>query len=165
MTTARYDWQWHRFDDWPRALMYDALRLRSEIFVVEQNCVFLDMDGLDRHCEHLHVLDQGQLCAYLRRVPPGIQSPRPALGRVVVARSHRGSGLGRELMRAGIRRCESRHPQQAIQVAAQQHLEPFYGSLGFSRIGEPYDEDGILHVEMLRPGDATSNSKKRKTIR
>lgn len=148
---AAMRWRWHDWADWPRQLLYDALRLRSEIFVVEQNCVFLDIDGLDPHCRHLCALDpQERLVAYLRLLPPGLKSPYPALGRVVVAQGHRRSGLGRELMRRGIEECSKRHRGLAVQVSAQQHLEAFYGSLGFARSSEPYDEDGILHLDMLR---------------
>jgi len=148
MTTV--NWSWHSWNEWPRELLYASLRLRSEIFVVEQNCVFPDMDGRDPDCLHLcGVDDSGELKAYLRLVPPGVKSEYPALGRVVVKRSERGTGLGRELMRVGIQGCQQRFAGANILVSAQQHLEPFYGSLGFVRSGEAYDEDGIAHVDML----------------
>lgn len=144
-------WIWQRWHELTPDALYELLRLRSEIFVVEQNCVFNDMDGRDPACLHLRGLDAGgALVAYLRLVPPGVGGPHPALGRVVVAKGRRGENLGRATMREGLARCAADHPGAAIKVSAQQHLEGFYGSLGFVRTGEPYLEDGIPHLDMLR---------------
>lgn len=150
---------WREFD--PDSL-YSLMRLRSAVFVVEQNCVFLEMDGLDPRCEHLLAIDDddGEAVGCLRLVPPGLKRPHspapaatcPVLGRLVTARSVRGSGLGRRLMLAGLARCESRWPGRSIQLSAQQHLQSFYASLGFEPLREPYDEDGILHLDMRRRG-------------
>jgi ElaA protein len=144
-------WTWHAWATLRPDTLYDFLRLRSDIFVVEQNCVFPDMDGIDPACEHLcgHDADQ-RLVAYLRLVPPGIKAPQPALGRLVTARNVRGTGLGRAAVREGIRHCASRYPGQDIFLSGQQHLENFYASLGFISFTEPYLEDGISHVNMLR---------------
>ncbi|HUS23413.1 MAG TPA: GNAT family N-acetyltransferase [Candidatus Binatia bacterium] len=150
---AAVRWGWKAFDALAPAELYAALRLRSEIFVVEQDCVFLDLDGRDPQCEHLLGQAGGELLAYLRLVPPGVRLAEVSIGRVVVAKSARGTGLGRAAMQEGIRRCEARYPGAPIKVSAQQHLERFYASLGFARIGEPYIEDGIAHLDMLRvPG-------------
>jgi ElaA protein len=157
MTATFHWWRWSELGV---DTLHAFLKLRSDIFVVEQNCVFSEMDGLDPLCEHLCAFDaESQLIAYLRLVPPGTARPHspspaapgPALGRVVVDMRARGTGLGRELMRQGIRGCEQRYAGQAIFVSAQQHLEAFYGSLGFVRLAEPYLEDGIPHVDMRRP--------------
>lgn len=142
---------WHAWADLTPDVLYALLRLRSAIFVVEQNCVFPDMDGRDPHCEHLCGWRGAELVAYLRLVPPGVRTPEVSLGRVVVARASRGLGLGREVMLEGLQHCAERHPGQPVKVSAQQHLEAFYASLGFARVGAPYDEDGILHVDMLKP--------------
>lgn len=157
---------WYRWNQLTPDLVYAFLKLRSDIFVVEQNCVFPDMDGVDPRCEHLCGCDgEGQLLAYLRLLPPGVsrvphqvegQMPAaaqkgPALGRVVIARSARGSGLGRELMLQGLRRCDEHYAGLPVLVSAQQHLEAFYASLGFVTRGAAYLEDGIPHVDMLRP--------------
>lgn len=143
-------WIWQRWPELTPDALYELLRLRSEIFVVEQNCVFNDMDGRDPACLHLRGTDDsGALVAYLRLVPPGGRGAPPSLGRVVVVRHRRGKALGRALMQEGMARCRRDHPGTAIKVSAQQHLEAFYGSLGFGRTGEPYLEDGIWHIDML----------------
>lgn len=150
MTDVR--WTWHAWATLSPDLLHAFLRLRSAVFVVEQNCVFPDMDGRDPQCEHLcgHDAD-GRLLAYLRLVPPGARLAEPSIGRVVVDPAARGRGLARAAMREGIRRCEEHYPGRPIRVSAQQHLERFYGSLGFQRVGEPYLEDGIWHIDTLRP--------------
>lgn len=144
-------WVWQPWAELTPDSLHEFLRLRTEIFVVEQNCVFQDMDGRDPACLHLRGLDSdGRLAAYLRLVPPGGRGGQPSLGRVVVAKARRGEGLGRAVMQEGLRRCAADHPGATIKVSAQQHLERFYGSLGFARSGEPYLEDGIWHLDMLR---------------
>lgn len=154
------NWQWQAWAQLAPDTLYAFLKLRSDIFVVEQNCVFSEMDGLDPLCEHLCGHDgDGRLVAYLRLVPPGVKRPHsespaapgPALGRVVVHVSRRGGGLGRDLMLQGIGYCGARYGGRAIFLSAQQHLERFYASLGFARLGAPYLEDGIWHVDMRRP--------------
>lgn len=145
-------WSWHGWPGLPASVLYDFLRLRSDVFVVEQHCAYADMDGVDPACEHLCAHDaQGRLLSCLRLVPPGIKAPQPALGRLVVAAHARGLGLGRQAMLEGIRRSGERHPGQGIFLSGQLHLEPFYQSLGFARVTEPYVEDGIQHVNMIRP--------------
>jgi ElaA protein len=144
-------WTWHAWDALTPDTLYAFLRLRSEIFVVEQNCVFPEMDGIDPLCEHLCGYDQqGALLAYLRLVPPQVKAPQPALGRLVVAQSARGSGLGRLAIHEGLRHCAARYPEQDIFLSAQRHLENFYASMGFKTCSEPYLEDDIWHVNMLR---------------
>jgi ElaA protein len=144
-------WQWYGWAGMTPDVLYAFLRLRSAIFVVEQDCVFPEMDGRDPQCEHLCGWDGAELVAYLRLVPPGVRTPEVALGRVVVAARARGAGLGRAVMAEGLARCAQRYPGQPVKVSAQQHLEKFYASLGFTRTGAPYDEDGIPHVDMVRP--------------
>jgi ElaA protein len=157
VTLAWYEWP--AFD--PDTL-YALLRLRSEVFVVEQACVFAEMDGIDPACTHLLARDaQGQVAGCLRLVPPHLARPHspsppaegPALGRLVTRQDQRGSGLGRRLMIEGLRECARRHPQLDQYLSAQQHLEGFYASLGFQRLRPPYDEDGIAHVDMRRAAD------------
>lgn len=146
-------WSWHRFAELSPEALYAILELRSRIFVVEQNCVFPDMDGRDRDCEHLCGWNEsGALIAYLRLVPPGIKSSEAALGRVVVEQNARGTGLGRAVMVEGLKRCDALYPGKPIKVSAQQHLERLYNSLGFQAIAAPYLEDGIWHLDMIRPG-------------
>ena len=143
-------WRWYGWDELRPDVLYAFLRLRSAIFVVEQDCVFPEMDGRDPRCEHLCGWHGDELVAYLRLVPPAVRTPEVSLGRVVVAQAARGTGLGRAVMLEGLARCAQRYPGQPVKVSAQQHLEAFYASLGFSRVGAPYDEDGILHVDMIK---------------
>lgn len=142
---------WHSWSALTADTLHDFLRLRSDIFVVEQNCAYPDIDGIDPACEHLCIRSpEQQLLAYLRLVPPGLKAPQPAIGRLVVAQSARQSGLGRAAMLEGIRRCTEHYPSLDIFLSGQQHLEAFYASLGFVTFTEPYLEDGIQHVNMLR---------------
>ncbi len=142
-------WHWYAWNEWSNDVLYAAMRLRSAIFVVEQNCVFQDMDGLDPQCLHLcGFAPEGELVAYARLVPPGVKYPGVAIGRVVVALSERGTGLGHELMRRALGGCTERVPGIEVFIGAQKHLERYYGGHGFRQYGEPYLEDGIPHIDM-----------------
>lgn len=145
-------WTCARFDELTVGQLYDLLQLRSQVFVVEQNCVFLDIDGLDR--QTLHLLgtgEDGALRAYTRLIPPGVKAPDALIGRVVTAPAARGGGTGRALMAESVARCERLWPGHAITLHAQAHLERFYAGFGFAPVGEPYMEDGIPHIEMRKP--------------
>lgn len=144
-------WRWLNWRNIDADSLYGLLKLRSDVFVVEQNCVFSEMDGLDPQCEHLVASAAGEgVVACLRLVPAGTRFAEPSLGRVVVAAHWRG-GTGRQLMQRGIAACTERFPQLGIGLSAQQHLEDFYRSLGFVTQGAVYLEDGIAHVDMRRP--------------
>ena len=130
--------------------LYELLALRSEVFVVEQHCVFQDIDGLDPQTLHLLGEREGRLLAYARLIPPGVKSADCLIGRVVTAPAARGGGTGRALMAEAIARCEQLWPGQAISLHAQAHLERFYAGFGFVPVGEPYIEDGIPHIEMRK---------------
>jgi ElaA protein len=144
-------WKWYAWTELSPDVLYAFLRLRSGIFVVEQNCVFPDMDGRDPACDHLCGWGAtGELIAYLRLVPPGVRTPEVSLGRVVVDPSARGRGIGRAVMQQGLERCAARYPGMPVKVSAQQHLEKMYARLGFRTVGTPYLEDGIAHVDMIR---------------
>ncbi|MGH8446291.1 MAG: GNAT family N-acetyltransferase [Solimonas sp.] len=145
------DWRWHAWRDLDIDTLYECLRLRVDIFVVEQKCPYPELDGLDDRCEHLTVRDAaGKLLGYLRLLPPGLKVPEPALGRLVVSAGARGHGLARALVQEGVRAAQARYPEQDIYLSGQQHLEDFYASLGFQVISQPYLEDGIWHVDMLK---------------
>ncbi len=143
---------WHgRFDALSAADLYDALALRSQVFVVEQACIFLDPDGVDRDSSHLLGRnDAGVLQAYLRIVDPGVKYAEPSIGRVITSEAARGTGLGHRLVAEGVRRCTAAWPGRAIRIGAQSRLEAFYASHGFVRDGDDYIEDGIPHCEMVR---------------
>ena len=125
--------------------------------MVEQACAYLDLDGKDQAAFHLVGHDAtGAIAAYARLLSPGVSYPVHAIGRVVTSPEHRGRGLGRALLREAISSIfELAGRPVPIALGAQAHLEAFYGSLGFVRFGEPYDEDGIPHVHMQREADAT----------
>lgn len=129
--------------------LYDALTLRSLVFVVEQKCVFLEPDGKDRNAHHLLGRDESdRLVACTRLIPPGVSYVEPAISRVVTHPDVRRTGAGRELMRESIDRTRRLWPGP-IRIGAQRYLERFYGSFGFVVASEPYIEDDIPHVEML----------------
>jgi ElaA protein len=164
MNSVGLEWRFVHYDGITRDELYDALVLRQRVFVVEQRCAFLDIDGIDRYSWHLlgrqsetavgvEYIQPPQkgtpLVAYLRIVPPGRRFDEPSIGRVVTAPEARRTGLGRILMEEGIRRTKELYPGRPIMLSAQRYLENFYGSLGFVVTGEPYDEDEIPHVNMI----------------
>jgi ElaA protein len=149
MTTS---FTWFRFDALSVADLYALLKLRSEVFVVEQQCVFLDLDDHDQHAEHLLMRDdRGAVIGYSRLLPPGEKYPEPSIGRVVVSSTVRRTGAGRLLMAESVRGARQRYPQQPNLIWAQHHLEGFYASFGFVTESEPALEDGIPHVFMRLP--------------
>lgn len=149
-------WHWSRFADLGVDNLYDALALRCRVFVLEQG-PYLDPDGFDRRAWHLLGHDgHGTLHAYLRIVDPGMKFAEPSMGRVVTSPEVRGTGLGRALVSEGVARCTAAWPGQGMRISAQAHLEAFYGAWGFRRVGEPYREDDIPHLEMLWPAGLTA---------
>lgn len=148
------EWQWLLFTDLSRDQLYEILKVRQAVFTVEQDCAYQDADGLDQVSWHLlgwrKDPDEKKLVAYLRVVVPGSKYPEPSIGRILVARSVRRTGIGKTLMREAITRTLTEYPGSSIRISAQQHLENFYLAFGFTTVSEPYDEDGIPHVEMLR---------------
>jgi ElaA protein len=136
---------------------YEVTAAREAVFVVEQDCAFLDADGADPDCWHLVGRLGAEVVAYCRIVPPGLKFAEPSIGRVLTRGAGRGNGGGKALMQEAISRCEAQFPGQPIRIGAQQYLERFYGAFGFATVSEPYDEDGIPHVIMLRepPGNRT----------
>ncbi len=150
MTTQPYNVDVRSLDELSARDLYDMLKLRVDVFVVEQECPYPELDGNDPHCLHLRLLDGSELLACARVWRPDPQCP-PRIGRVAVSPSHRGKRLGEALMREAIAECEKRHPGEVIDLSAQSHLRRFYGSFGFEPVSEEYLEDGIPHVEMRRP--------------
>lgn len=151
----RVDWQWKRFAELAAAELYAVLAARAAVFVVEQACVFLDLDGLDASAWHLLGWAGGgavpALAAYLRLIDPGCKHAEPSIGRLLTTADFRGIGLGRAAMREGLGHAALLYPGCAIRIDAQQRLKRFYAELGFRTVSAPYDEDGIAHVEMLLP--------------
>lgn len=145
------EWKCSLFNELDVYELYAALRLRSEVFVVEQNCVFLDMDNKDQDSYHVCGWKDGDLVAYTRLVPAGLAYEEPSIGRVITAPAARGTGAGRELMQVSIRELHRIWGNQPIRIGAQLYLKRFYESLGFRQTSEIYLEDGIEHIEMLFP--------------
>jgi ElaA protein len=145
------NWIVKKFDELTPLELYTILRLRSEVFVVEQTCVFLDMDNKDQSCYHLMGWQQDKLMAYTRLVPPGIAYAESSIGRVVTSPAGRGGGFGKLLMQKSIEQAEALFGKTPIRIGAQVYLTQFYNSFGFEQSSPIYDEDGIDHIQMLRP--------------
>ena len=129
--------------------LYDILQLRSEIFVVEQVCVYNDLDGLDKVAVHLFMKKEGKIVACSRLLQPGTRFPEFSIGRVVVKHSERHKGLGNALMEQAIKYMTEEWKARRIKISAQKYLQKFYENLGFQVVTEEYFEDGIPHVGML----------------
>ena len=145
-------WQWCRLGELSAEQVYAVLAARVATFVVEQNCAYQDLDGLDIDAEHLIAWSGSEVAGYLRVLAPGTRFDDPSIGRIITTQPFRGSGLGRELVAKGIARARERYPGQPLRISAQKYLEKFYGDFGFETVSEPYLEDGIPHVEMLLSG-------------
>lgn len=147
------NWQIKHFSELTTHELYDILKLRVDVFVVEQTCYYPELDDLDRHPDTLHVFcyKNDALAAYLRILPKGTSYKEyPSIGRVVISESTRGTGLGHDLIKVGISACEEHFNTSTIKISAQEHLVKFYQQHEFEVVTEGYLEDGIPHVGMLR---------------
>jgi len=151
--TGNIQWQVKTFNELTTNELYDALKLRVDVFVVEQACYYPELDDLDRHAEtlHLYSYQDDVMTSYLRILPKGTAYPDyVAIGRVVIAPCARGKGLGHLLMSQALTACQNHFPGQSIKISAQEHLEAFYNQHGFSRVSDMYLEDNIPHIAMLK---------------
>lgn len=137
------------FEELSTLELYNILKLRSEIFIIEQNCVYQDIDDKDLKCHHLMCLVDGNLAGYTRIVPHGLTYEDASIGRVVIGSDYRGLGLGKQLMENSIKGCQDILKESKIRISAQLYLLKFYNALGFKEVGSSYDEDGIPHIEMV----------------
>ena len=148
------DWQFSSFTDLSNKDLYEVLAQRQNIFILEQTCLYPDIDGYDLEAHHLlgWKVENGkrELAAYLRVLAPGAKYEEMSLGRVITTQAARGSGAGRQLLARGIACAEALYPGHRIRIGAQQYLENFYQGFGFETVSAPYDEDGIMHIDMLR---------------
>jgi ElaA protein len=144
------DWRFMAFDELTAAELYAVLELRSEVFVVEQTCIFQDLDGADAQAMHLLGTQQGFLVAYARCFAAGIKFTEASIGRIVTRHSARGSGVGHLLIEKAISCLAQQWGAQVIRIGAQARLESFYCRHGFEKAGPLYLEDGIAHIEMVR---------------
>jgi ElaA protein len=144
-----------RFEELDIHTLYELLKLRQEVFCVEQECAYLDLDGKDQLAWHMLIYKAGGLVATSRILMPGESYPdASSIGRVLTADSVRGLGLGRMLMHHSIEQCQLRFPEHPIRISAQKHLLELYRSFGFEPQGDEYLEDGIPHVAMVRSQSA-----------
>jgi ElaA protein len=141
--------EWRRFEALSAATLYELLRFRQQIFVVEQSSPYPDLDGLDAGARHLMLRREEALVGYLRLLPGDDAAPAVRVGRVAVGAGWRSQGLGRRLMTEALAFCHEHHCGQPIRLSAQLALVPFYRGLGFREIGAPYDDFGVPHVDML----------------
>lgn len=145
------NWILKKFEGLTPNELYAIMQLRNEVFVVEQNCVYQDADNKDPQCWHLMGWENDLLIAYTRLVPPGIAYEVPSIGRVVTSPKMRKTGLGRTLMEKSIETTGKLFGKTPIKIGAQLYLQKFYETLGFQQSGEMYMEDGIEHIEMIKP--------------
>ena len=154
MTNTSASWQFSRFRDLSVDDLYAIVRLREAVFIIEQNCPYPDADGRDPLAWHLLGWRDGpdgkELVAYARIFEAGIRYHEASVGRIVTAPVVRKTGLGRQLMVEALKRVEKLAPTQKIKIAAQRRLENFYKGFGFETVSDPYEEDGIMHVDMIR---------------
>jgi len=133
--------------------VFAMLKLRQDVFIIEQDCIYPDIDAKDRHSSHFFLWEGepyiSDLMSYCRIVKPGISYVEPSIGRVVSCERARGHGWGREMMRQAINMALELYPDQGLRISAQAYLERFYQSFGFVTVSDPYLEDDIPHVEML----------------
>lgn len=137
------------FEELTTRELYEILKLRTEVFVVEQNCPYLEVDGKDLQSYHLYFIQDDSIQAYLRILPAGVSYEELSIGRVLVREESRGLGLGRRLMEEALKFIENDLGERVVKIQAQHYLEKFYASFGFQSISEVYLDDGIPHIDML----------------
>jgi len=134
--------------------LFELLKLRVDVFVVEQNCPYPEIDEKDRHADTLHLFGRnrknGKLAAYLRILPPGLSFKEASFGRVVVTAQERKQGISNTMVKKALEIIENRRPEKNIRIGAQVYLKQFYESHGFQSVSSEYFEDGIAHIDMLR---------------
>ncbi len=143
-------WKQQAFNELSIHELYSYLQLRVNVFIVEQNCPYPELDGYDEKSYHLAYVENDETLAYARILPKGLKYARISIGRVIVKKEARGKGLAKELMNVCLQFIEERWPNQEIQLQAQAHLAHFYGSFGFTAISDEYLEDNIPHVDMVK---------------
>ena len=130
--------------------LYNILQLRSEVFVVEQNCIYQDIDGKDQKAVHIFIKENKDVLAYSRVFNEGEYFENPSIGRVVVKKEKRGTELGKKIMVEGAKYIKETFTNKKIEISAQKYLKDFYGELGYEFTGNEYLEDGIPHIRMIK---------------
>lgn len=142
-------WKIKRFDELTTVELYKILKIRGEVFVVEQTCPYLDTDGKDEKCWHLYAEEKGQMIAYARILAKGLSYEEMSIGRVLVKAEYRKKGLARELVQRAMGFITDTLGETKIKIGAQAYLTEFYKSLGFEPVSEIYLEDEIPHIDMI----------------
>ncbi|MGY3568588.1 GNAT family N-acetyltransferase [Vibrio sp. SCSIO 43135] len=146
------EWQLKRFSELSQYELYELLKLRVNVFVVEQNCPYPELDDKDTHTEVHHLIGRqsGEIVACARLLPAGVSYSNISIGRIATKENVRGDGIGHKLVAKALLECEQLWPNKDIEIGAQAHLEHFYQAHGFKKSSPPYLEDGIPHIDMLR---------------
>ncbi|WP_226672129.1 GNAT family N-acetyltransferase [Rossellomorea aquimaris] len=142
-------WKVKSFNELSTHELYEILKVRTAVFVVEQECAYPEVDGKDLFSYHLYKEENGEVAAYARLLPAGVSYDEPSIGRVLVKESYRGRGFAGELMRRGLAFIQKEWGDQPVKIQAQEYLKEFYGSFGFKAITETYLDDGIPHIDMM----------------
>jgi ElaA protein len=150
MINSQFQWEIKTFDNLTSDKLYAILRLRSEVFVVEQRCIFLDIDNRDQSYLHVMGWKGKSLAAYARLADKGITYREMSIGRVVTSPAYRNIGAGKELMKTALEKCYECFGRGPVKIGAQLYLKKFYGSFGFLQTSDVYLEDGIKHIEMVK---------------
>jgi len=144
-------WELKTLTELTSSELFEYLKLRQSVFVVEQTCPYPDIDDTDKAANHLLAWDKNTLAACARIIPAGVTYEYPSIGRIATGAMYRGTGLGRELVRRSIEQTQGLYPEQAIKIGAQERLSRFYQSFGFETVSDMYLEDDIEHIDMLLP--------------
>ncbi|WP_175987521.1 GNAT family N-acetyltransferase [Bacillus sp. Marseille-Q1617] len=142
-------WKVKSFNELSTTELYMILKERTQVFVVEQHCPYLEVDGKDLHSYHLYKEENGEVTAYSRILPSGISYEEASIGRVFVKREHRGRGLAGELLQKGLAFIHDELKEKTVKIQAQEYLREFYGSFGFEAVTDTYLDDGIPHIDMI----------------
>ncbi|MGI9526689.1 MAG: GNAT family N-acetyltransferase [Weeksellaceae bacterium] len=143
-------WHFKAFDYLTSQELYEIIRLRVAVFVIEQDAPYQDCDRVDYESHHIYATDGDEIMAYARIIPPGITYTEPCLGRVVLSPESRGNGYGRTLVYLALQAMETIYKTTDCRISAQLYLQEFYESFGFKRVSDVYLEDGLPHVEMVK---------------
>jgi ElaA protein len=147
----KINWEITRFEDLTPERLYRIMQLRAEVFIVEQNCPYLDPDGKDHRCFHVMGFNsQKEMIAYCRILPEDVSYSEASIGRVLTSEKGRGTGTGKQLMKRALDEIELLFGEVPVRIGAQLYLKKFYENFGFEVISDEYMEDGIPHIEMLR---------------
>ena len=142
-------WNIKKFEELTNSELYNLLKERTMVFVVEQNCPYLEVDGKDPFSYHLFKEEEGEIVAYLRVVPAGVSYQEASIGRVFVKKEYRGQGIAGELLSRGLNYIQNELKETNVKIQAQDYLRKFYSSFGFQAVSDTYLEDNIPHVDML----------------